>query len=208
MQKGKVYVFLTQCDYDAPEITLFPKERNDECIAVKNQRLRSEKQGVWQLLATALERLGSSIEAIQPYKNESGKWCSDSLYFSLSHSDSLLGVAVSLSPVGIDIENIHSFNVRFADFSRLIGFLNKIRTGNEDNDPTIENLIFLWTAKESVYKMRGAGAFTPSLIDTGCYNIVSKETRYQDCEYHISLCVDAPFDNPSEDVIYEFVPKM
>ncbi len=208
MEKSKVYVFLSECDYNAPLAELFPAARGEEIANTKNQRLRCEKQGVWQLLTFALDRLGQSIESVKPYKTDCGKWCSDSLYFSLSHSDSLLGVAISSEPVGIDIENIEDFATRYSDSSHLSGFLDKIRTDNEDNTPIVSNLLSLWTAKESIYKMLGEGTFSPSKLDTTSYNITEFKCQSEGKTYHVSLCTNKQLTNPKTDVVIEYIKKM
>lgn len=208
MEQGRVYVFLSECDYNAPPISLIPEARHREVAAVNNQRLRCEKQGVWQLLTLALGRLGSSIEDIKPYKSESGKWCSDKLCFSLSHSNSLLGVAISKEPLGIDIENVGDFARRYSDAAHLSGFLDKIRAKGEADTPTVQNLISLWTAKESVYKMRGTGVFSPASINTLEFNITAIKWQSEGQEYHISLCTQDPLTDVKNEVILEYIAKM
>ena len=205
MDNGKIYVFLTDCDYNAQAVTLSPKERDDEVKATKNPRLRMEKQGVWRLLTLALNELCYDVNAIKPYKAENGKWCSDSLYFSLSHSDSLLGVAISTEPCGIDIENTQSMIERYSDPNRLKGFYEKIRTGTENADPSGEALISLWTAKESIYKMRGVGDFLPARIDTNEHNVAHKSWQSEGRDYHISVSSDNPVLNKDKDIIYKYV---
>ena len=208
MEKGKVYVFLTKCDYDAPLTALYPQIRYDEVLATKNARLRCEKLAVWKLLTCALERLGTSITEISPYKTDNGKWCSEKLYFSLSHSNSLIGVAISIEPVGIDIENTADFTNRYLDPVHLSGFLNKIVAKGEDATPSIENLITLWTAKESVYKMRGEGTFSPSVINTGEYSVISWKYDCDAENYRLALCTTNAINDFKTDVIVDYIPIM
>jgi len=68
-------------------------------------------------------------------------------YISISHSGPFVGIAISQEPVGIDIEKNHPKLKKIEN-----RFLNE-----EDyiNDQFNNDLHWLWTAKESIYKLAG-----------------------------------------------------
>lgn len=81
---------------------------------------------------------------------ENGKpACRDGQYVSISHSGEYVAVAVSNEPVGIDVEGK---NPKLERISRR--FIHPDDVLPEIPD-TLRQLQFLWTAKESIYKLAG-----------------------------------------------------
>lgn len=75
------------------------------------------------------------------------------IHFSISHCQKAIAVAVSDSPVGIDVESFR----RFSD-----GLLDKTMNSDEkaailSSDAPEEKFASLWTCKEAVFKMQGTG---------------------------------------------------
>lgn len=98
--------------------------------------------------------------------NEYGKpFIPNALYFSISHCQHAIAVAVSEQPIGIDIESVRPFR------SALIE-----RTMNEEEQATIHRandasraFTALWTQKEAVVKWQGTGIISDLrtiLVDT------------------------------------------
>ena len=164
---------------------VYPESRNREIQDAKNERVRREKYYAWKLLEYAIEEsTKSSIRDYSFLKLETGKWTADGIYFSLSHSNAALAVAVSSRPVGVDIELINP--------PRAEGFARRILSDSEFLDfealPENERLAFLikkWTEKESLFKLFSDKAFVPSEISatekttiTGTVEILNREYSY------------------------------
>lgn len=144
--------------------TLVPRAREREVASVTNPRVRREKYYVWKLLEYALERsFGFRIGEMEFEKNEHGKWLSPSCYFSLSHSDGAVAVAVSRAAVGLDIERLGA--------ARPEGLAKRILTEGElcdmealDASAREDYLMGRWTAKEAWFKYGNDAVFAPNSI--------------------------------------------
>ena len=79
--------------------------RAEEIKACTNENVRRQKLYVWKLLELAVGDLpGMDLNSLNLRKDENGKWQSDKIYISLSHSGNVVAAAVSDSSVGLDIE--------------------------------------------------------------------------------------------------------
>lgn len=90
------------------------------------------------------------------------------LHFSLSHSGDLAVCAVDEAPVGIDVERIRPVNLKVArriaapeELCRLFGRSPEAEDLTRTEDGELLTRFFeLWTAKEAVGKLTGAGLFS------------------------------------------------
>ncbi len=78
-----------------------------------------------------------------------GKPCKDNCFFSLSHSNSYVVLAVADSEIGVDIEMVRSRNPKLADYV----------LSTEEKKELKEEMDFyrFWTSKESLVKYVGFG---------------------------------------------------
>lgn len=130
---------------------LYPEERYQEILNSKHPRVKKEKYYVWKLLEIAIERsLFIKFSSLKFNKLETGKWVCDKCYFSLSHTDGLVVVAVSKKPIGIDVEMI---NRSLIDCSHLILNNKETKAFNtlKEEDKNYF-LLSLWTKKEAMFK--------------------------------------------------------
>lgn len=136
-------------------------ERQKDIDGTSVITLKRQKSAVWELLGFAIaEQLNKNIDDVKIFKSASGKWLSNELCFSLSHSEDLVAVAVSSLPVGVDCEKVDG---------KKREFLLKTLTEKEKKggfELSDGNLISLWTKKESIFKIEGNGVFNPKSIDT------------------------------------------
>lgn len=142
------------------------EHRRRELEGVRNENALREKFFVWRLLEYALEKsFGLSLDEIHPRKEESGKWAADGVFFSLSHSDGALAVAVSDEPCGVDIER--EVPPRAKNFAKKVLNESELREISAlSEDERVERLVELWSMKESLFKMRGGTRFSPRDEDT------------------------------------------
>lgn len=79
------------------------------------------------------------------------------IHFNLSHCDGCAVCAIDTSPVGIDVENIRSFNEKTA---KRVCTESELEFINSSASP--ESSFFkLWTLKESIVKNTGTGITIP-----------------------------------------------
>ncbi len=141
---------------------LHPGMRNEYVNQAKHPLVKRQRYYVWKLLEYALDRsFGIKIKELDFKRNEKGKWTTDSCFFSVSHGDNAVAVAVSRKSVGVDIEKLTE--------PKTEGFARKILSSEEmkeyealSNDKQGEYLICKWTVKESLFKLSDDAVFSPS----------------------------------------------
>ncbi len=167
--------------------TLFPASRADEIIACSNELVKRQKYYVWRLLEYAFMRtFGYKISTLELHKNEHGKWETPQCFFSLSHSGNALAVAVSRTPVGVDIEKINGQKTQF---------LEKILTEKEREQLCLEEnktafLVRRWSEKESIFKTLNEARFAPAKIQTGEHSVSSSTVEIAGEEYVLSVATE------------------
>jgi phosphopantetheine--protein transferase-like protein len=168
-------------------VPVYPKLRSDEIFSAKSEKARREKFAVWKLLEYALTRqLGKEMEFFTFSKTASGKWQADGVEFSLSHSGRLVAVALSDSPVGVDVEKITP---------RAVSVAEKVLSKEEfasyallsDREKT-EFFVQKWTEKESLFKRSGENAFFESKICEG--DTLSRKIETDGEEYFLTVAVE------------------
>ena len=171
---------------------IYPVEREDEINAASNERVKREKYCAWRLLKYAMQRsLGIKMENVSFTKEENGKWTTPACYFSISHSSSMIAVAVSRTPIGIDVESFSSpVNAGFAqriltdDEAREYGALPD---GSKD-----EYLITKWSAKEAIFKQSDDAAFAPGSIVIDPASLYSKTLELDGVKYSCAVATQTP----------------
>lgn len=160
---------------------IYPPERQAYINSASNEKLRSQRYFVWKLLEYALNNsFGLDFKKLEFQLGESGKWLLENCYFSLSHSEGVVAVAVSDNPIGLDIE--------WAERSVSPLLYKKILSDREvtefyrlDESERKEYLIKKWTMKESVFKLGVEKTFHPKNLElnnnvyTGKLNLKNKE---------------------------------
>lgn len=196
---NSVFVFTSALPTSVTFSPLYPTERNEEVAKTVAKRVKAERYCVWKLLQYAIEKVTEKkITDVTFSKLPSGKWTCLACEFSLSHRDGVIAVALSSSPVGVDIE----------PFSPLkkSGLERKILSPLEEKRYTVlpksrqdAFLLETWTKKESIYKMSNgayptftnfsADEFTTAtkLIDIdGNQFVISVAGKNDFVHYHLS----------------------
>lgn len=142
---------------------LFPTERNAEVQACTNEKAKREKYFVWRLLEYAVKQtLGKDFNALSFQKNENGKWACKQFEFSLSHADGAVCVALSLAPVGVDVQPIAPPKTEKTAL-KIFSEREKTEYASLLQEKKAEYFTRKWTQRESVFKMRNLPAFFPAL---------------------------------------------
>ena len=186
-----VYTCAIPCELEMTP--LYPESRQAELDSVSNIRVKTEKWCAWKLLEYALERsLGVKMKQTEFEKNENGKWTSEKCFFSISHSDEAVAVAVSRKPVGVDIEShLPSQNDRFAD--KILNENERALYDSTADEAREHFLLEKWTAKESLFKKDGTLAgFIPKEQDTLSGGLRTLSAKVGGKSYTLSVATDTP----------------
>jgi len=159
--------------------TVYPPRRQQQLEETKHPTHRLQRYSVWKLLEYALHHsFGLSPEQLEFSLDDRGRWSCRECFFSLTHSKDAVAVAVSRSPIGIDIEA--------ADRTLHPSLPQKILTPSElsayDALPESEKALYLlqrWCAKESLFKWREAAEQQPAPpTHTGTVTVAGKHYCY------------------------------
>lgn len=150
--------------------------------------MKRQRYLVWRLLEfAAAHSLGLDPAALVFEKAQEGRWFCPDFFFSLSHTEDAVAAAVSRSPVGVDVESLPVFARRYAaDPALCARMLRRIAAPEElagCGGREAETLLRLWTGKESLFKFRQHGSFSPA--ETIC----GEETRHLLLELPPRVCL-------------------
>lgn len=168
------------------------RQEIDDC---KNFKVRQAKFYSWKLLEIAAKQtFGLELHELEVEKGSNGKWRCDEFEFSLSHSGSVVAVAVSNRPVGVDVEK--------ADLSRFDERLNRrimteaesefVKTLSLKEQQRYANII--WTRKEALFKLLGTNGFIAKSIETTCADCITKTVTADGASYYMTV-VSEHIDN-------------
>lgn len=156
-------------------------------------RIQSISAGL--LLKEVLLRYG--IDAKAEKKGINGKPEIEGICFNLSHSDEMVLCAVSETEVGCDIEKVKDISPRLV--SRFFAEEEKKYLDCLSDEKRKNEMMRIWTMKESYVKMTGEGMHLPfadfSVISDG-ENILKRYGRKEECSfwtenyfgYQMSVC--------------------
>ena len=191
MPERKIDTLVAYAPIQDADITvpLYPYERYREVLSCKNEKAKQEKYLVWKLLEKAVvDMINLDFANLRFVKTDNGQWICPDFYFSLSHTDGLVCVAVSDSPIGVDVELVRKINT---------GIGRKILTERElllmsELPPDKKNryLIESWVKKESVFKKNGGEKLLPNRMETSEYSTKLTSIERSGREYVISASVD------------------
>lgn len=146
---------------------VFPESRNREIETCRNERLKAARYVDWKLLGYAAKRVfACDTDTLRFKKKRSGKWECDKFFFSLSHTDTSVAVAVSNSRCGVDIENLgrgQMYGKETLEKMMKHAFTEEERARAQES---IVEFLKIWTAKESIFKASGDNNFFPQKTDT------------------------------------------
>ena len=158
-----------------------PKYAKNELKFVKNPTLAAQKKASYGLLDYAFSAsFKVSPDFKSMYKDERGKPRLKEKFFSVSHTNGLVCVAISGVNVGVDVEEIKE-HVSLDKTRSHIAFDGEAAS-------TIEEMIALWTKKEAIFKLDDAiPSYNPSKIDTSKYQSKTSFLEYDGKKYALTL---------------------
>lgn len=143
-------------------------------------RIQSISAGL--LLKEVLLRYG--IDAKAEKKGINGKPEIEGICFNLSHSDEMVLCAVSETEVGCDIEKVKDIPPRLV--SRFFAEEEKRYLDSLTDEKRKNEMIRIWTMKESYVKMTGEGmhlSFADFSVISDGENILKRCGRKEDCYF-------------------------
>ena len=189
------YVYVSPLD-EYIEEGLFYTPRIEEINNCKSTKTQKEKTAVWNLFEKILkEKLGVTSLEVKPYKNENGKWVSDFLYISFSHSKDLIMVGISSSPIGVDIQEIKPLK-NAKTLAKLA--LNEEEKGLFNEKEFIE----IWSKKEAMFKKLDLPNFVGNKI------IIDKNTKCLFNNYSYNCSTYVAVISVNEDLNVEFINEI
>lgn len=180
------YAPIRDADISVP---LHPKSRYDEVVRCKSADAQKEKYLVWKLLENTVEKyLNLEFANLKFTKTNNGQWVCPNFYFSLSHTDRLVCVAVSDEPIGVDAELVRA--VRPELEGRILTEKEREAIKRLPPEKQGEYLLESWVKKESIFKKEGGHALLPNRIRTDEYNTSVRRVACGTAEYLIAVCHD------------------
>lgn len=167
---------------------LFPRERNAEVQACTNEKTKREKYFVWKLLKYAVQQtLGKDFDALSFQKNKNGKWTSEEFEFSLSHADGAVCIALSKTPVGVDIQPIALPKTEKVALKIFSEWEQAEYASLVNTEQKAEYFTRKWTERESIFKMLDLPSFFPALPTLFDGKTVTKTVRISGKSYSLSV---------------------
>lgn len=186
-QNNKTYVYYAKIPKKYTFENLYPPQRQKDVQSTANLKVKEQKYFVWKLLQISLLHLfESDFKQIQFYKKTSGKWGAKGFYFSLSHSKNVVAVAISESPVGVDLQAV--VNLKSGIESKILTKKERVQFSALSEEEKRVYLAEKWAQKESVFKMKNRIIFSPSKIETSAYNFVNDSFEVGDTQFVICAC--------------------
>jgi len=114
------------------------------------ERLLSRKSEVHRKGYLAIRQLLKGcgiIPEIHQYDQDGAPFLTDGRYLSITHTKNMAAIAISVFPVGIDLEHYQEKIKKIAT-----RFLHKEESKDHSKTDNIEFLTQIWTAKEAIYK--------------------------------------------------------
>ncbi len=190
-----LHIYLLSLQDADPSSSIFPPLRMQETERAQGV-LKQQKIAAWQALGQGLAHsFDAKIEDLHFHQTPMGKWICDEYGISITHTDGYVAVAISNQAVGVDLENMHTFDRKYQQWSAA-SFAQKICTPQElqgDFPLDLTAFLRLWTRKESIYKRSGEGKFSPQQINASADDVRTVLLQLQETPLMLSVCSDKTY---------------
>lgn len=165
--------------------------RQAEIDKANSEKVKREKYYAWKLLEYGLQQsFDKKIEDVEFVKQATGKWTCNVCEFSLSHSHNVVCVALSNSPIGVDVEKIETPRVNVVD--KILSEEEKAEYNALQGDEKDFFLIRIWAKKESLFKAKNIKSLTFEAFKNQEGEVVEKTLRFADGEYALAVATESP----------------
>lgn len=134
-----------------------------------------------ELLEIALKEEGITSYKILKSKNGKPYLENSNIFYNISHKNKMVGLIISNSEVGLDIEYIDTESIKSQSTLKYF-FTEKERESITNN----EELLTLWTKKESYIKLNGGMLRDAIGLDINNINVIYDTFKLDD--YIITIC--------------------
>ena len=134
-----------------------------------------------ELLEIALKEEGITSYKILKSKNGKPYLENSNIFYNISHKNKMVGLIISNSEVGLDIEYIDTESIKRQSTLKYF-FTEKERESITNN----EELLTLWTKKESYIKLNGGMLRDAIGLDINNINVIYDTFKLDD--YIITIC--------------------
>lgn len=134
-----------------------------------------------ELLEIALKEEGITSYKILKSKNGKPYLENSNIFYNISHKNKMVGLIISNSEVGLDIEYIDTESIKRQSTLKYF-FTEKER----ESITTNEDLLTLWTKKESYIKLNGGMLRDAIGLDINNINVIYDTFKLDD--YIITIC--------------------
>ena len=186
--RDKIDIYISEIPDKLDIKAVYPPERASYIFSSSNLKKQKERYWVWKTLEEAAKRsFGLKIEDVM-FSNDAGKWKCNSFHFSLSHSENVVAVAVSNHNCGIDIECFD--RLRNMSPEQILKLSQRICTYKElASIDASEDVISIWTKKESIYKYLEPHPDSLLQIESSEYNCITCKSELGN-KFILSVCCD------------------
>ena len=134
-----------------------------------------------ELLEIALKEEGITSYKILKSKNGKPYIDNSNIFYNISHKNKMVGLIISDSEVGLDIEYVDTENIKRKSTLKYF-FTEKERESITNN----EELLTLWTKKESYIKLNGGMLRDAIGLDINNINVIYDTFKLDN--YIITIC--------------------
>lgn len=183
----KTIVLISKMPFET-DLKVHCSKRQEYIDGTTHPVLKQNRFFVWKLFERALDTFGIDPSTAK-FSCANGKWLSEQVCFSLSHTSGVCAVAVSHSPVGVDVEVLNS--------QKLLRVAKKVLTQTEyqfvqnATDGAMQILDF-WTKKEAIFKSQTAPNFVPDKIETALFETATSRFEVDGKTYSLSVTAKNP----------------
>ncbi len=207
-QQNRLHVYLCKLANSVGKVDNVARQQQiDHC---NNLQVKLEKYTSWQLLNYAMQRFcKKSARQMQVFQNDVGKWVCDGCYFSISHNNGIVAVAIGDDKVGVDLQKQELWRFDQLLFDRIAhqnewdfvqNVANQQSQPSKDDKNVAENfqteeqfhkyVLSLWCKKEALFKQGNNAKFVPNQIDTTQSNFVQYQLNFDNQPFLLEVATN------------------